>query len=263
MLAKVVGEIHNYVVGFLRVEDTPHGSKAVLLGSGTLVRVLDKFAILTADHVLDGLPKKTGRVGLILEKTRQTFTVDARGIEYIRIARGTVAAEGPDLGAIMLSAPIASSIRSIKSFYNLNSRREQTLAGPPDATVGVWAANGFIDEWTMESVPHPGEERIVRFYNFTGYGQPQDRRVVGEHDYYSYPVSGGGRAIAPEYFNGVSGGGLWHVALGAEKDGTFVHRSLLLAGVVFYQVPTTDTECGLTCHGPMSVYRVAFDAISG
>jgi hypothetical protein len=75
-------------------------------------------------------------------------------------------------------------------------------------------------------------------------------------------VSADGRAASPEYFNGMSGGGLWQVPLTkSESSGDIGYVTPILSGVVFYQVATTSTECGLRCHGPASLYGAVYDAI--
>jgi hypothetical protein len=60
----------------------------------------------------------------------------------------------------------------------------------------------------------------------------------------------------------MSGGGLWQVPLVRDARGRIEDTTPLLSGVVFYQVPTSDSCCGVKCHGRQSVYRVAYQAIS-
>lgn len=63
LLEAIIPDLFQYSVGFVRVEKTPYGHDAVLLGSGTLVKVGVTHAVLTAHHVLEVLPR-TGRLGL-------------------------------------------------------------------------------------------------------------------------------------------------------------------------------------------------------
>jgi hypothetical protein len=44
----------------------------------------------------------------------------------------------------------ASPVGAVKSYYNLDARREAALSKPLDWTRGAWCVNGFIDEWLME-----------------------------------------------------------------------------------------------------------------
>lgn len=123
-------DIVQYTIGFVRVTSTPRGQDAVLLGSGTLVSVGSKHAVLTAHHVMSILPR-AGRLGVVIESTTQQYTIDVQGLNYIPIERGKTDADGPDLAAVLLAPPIASAIAAKKTFYNLDLRREQMLHSPP------------------------------------------------------------------------------------------------------------------------------------
>ena len=59
----IVQTLAPYGVAFIRVENTGLGQKVDLLGSGTLVAVGNKRAILTGHHVVQVLPR-TGRLGV-------------------------------------------------------------------------------------------------------------------------------------------------------------------------------------------------------
>ncbi len=247
-------------VGFVRIETTSCGLDLVLCGSGTLVRTGNVYAVLTAHHVVSILPT-TGRLGLLLTSTTQPHTVETQGLSYVKIARGTIDADGPDLGAVVLGPSIAGSIAARKTFYNLDLRRDQLLHSPPHLRDGFWFVNGFIDENTVEEREKEGFALIKGFYNLSGAGGPEDSITVGEHDYFTFPVSYAGRAVAPKSFGGMSGGGLWQIPLQRGTEGRITHKPALLSGVVFYQEPTNPTSCGVRCHGRQSVYRVAYSAI--
>ena len=261
VIAAAAGDVNNYSIGFLHLNNPPSSPHDLtLLGSGTLVSIGTTYAILTAAHVLSVLPR-SGRLGVILSPTVQQFTIDIQGIAYVQIAKGRRDPEGPDLGAIVLSSPIASAIGAKKVFYNLDAHREQALSSPPDIRDGFWFVNGFVDEKTIEERNKNGYALVKGFYNLSGAGGPDHVNVIGDHDYYDFPVSYGGRSVAPKSFGGMSGGGLWQVPLKRGAAGKIEHTPPILSGVVFYQEPTTEAYCGVKCHGRQSVYRVAFDAL--
>jgi len=261
LLEAVALHLAQYSIGFLRIEDTPRGQDAILLGSGTLVTTGSTRAILTAHHVLQVLPKH-GRVGLILSPTLHQHTVDTQALVYREIARGTIDAEGPDLGAVILAPSIAAAIAAKKTFYNLDARREQLLHKPPELHDGVWFVHGFVDERTVEEPGRDGFSLIKGFYSFSGAGGPGELPVLkGDHDYFAFPVSYDARSVAPNSFRGMSGGGLWQVTLIRDPQGDIRPKKSLLSGLVFYQEATTDTQCGVKCHGRSSVYKVAYEAI--
>ena len=253
--------LNQYSVGFLRIEETPRGQDAVLLGSGTLVTVGETQAILTAHHVLQVLPTE-GRVGLVLSTKLQQYTVDTQALVYREIARGTVDADGPDLGAVILAPSIAAAIGAKKTFYNLGLRRETLLETPPDRREGLWFVHGFLAERTVEEPGRDGFSRVMGFYNLTGAGGPEEPPIeVGDHDYYAFPVTYNARSAAPNSFGGMSGGGLWQVTLVRDPQGDIRPKAQFLSGVVFYQEAISESRCAVKCHGRLSIYKVAYEAI--
>jgi len=261
VLESAARAVARYSIGFVDVKSPPRRSDdARLLGSGTLVSVGSERAILTAHHVLTVLPRG-GRLGLILSPTAQQHTVDTQDLAYVDIAPGRLDSEGPDLGAIVLAPSIASSIGAMKSYFKLDFHQEHMLQSPPHIRDGFWCVNGFVDEWTVLERVKEGWGLAKGFCNLSGAGGPEDAIVVGDHDYFAFPVSYAGRSVAPKSFGGMSGGGLWQIPLLRNAQGQIEHKPPLLSGVVFYQEPTTETYCGVKCHGRLSVYKVAFEAI--
>jgi hypothetical protein len=223
--------------------------------------VEDTSAILTAHHVLDVLPR-SGRLGLLLAQTNAPHTIDTQGIAFVKIGRGSTESLGPDLGALILAPNIASAVGARKTFYSLSRHREAMLQSPPDLDAGVWFANGFLAEWSKVTY-HPGRARATKwFYNFSAIGGPDPSPDRGRYDYFEFPVSHEGRREAPISWGGMSGGGLWQVPL-KRQDGVLVPLPPLLSGTLFYQQPTTVTQCGVRAHGRRSLYDVAYEAVRG
>ncbi len=102
---------------------------------------------------------------------------------------------------------------------------------------------------------------VIGFYNYSNAGSPDQQVIKGKHDYFDFPVSFGARPFAPQSFEGMSGGGLWQVPLSKNDQGEIIHKPSLLSDVVFYQVPSTETQCGVKCHGRPSLYNVAYEAL--
>jgi hypothetical protein len=260
-LIESIGQaIANFSVGFVRVEDTPHGQDARLLGSGTLVTVNHTRAILTAHHVMKELPRD-GRLGLILSSKPYPSTVSVEALHYLEIDRGSVNSEGPDLGAVILSPPIAGSLEAVKSFYNMAPRRNRLLNEPPDINDGVWLVHGFVAERTVDERGVEGYEKVKGFYELTGHGWVKPPYSVGKYDYYAFPVNYLGQSVAPHKFGGMSGGGLWQVPLSRNSEGELTHQTPLLSGVVFYQERIEANRSAVKCHGRRSVYEVAYEAM--
>jgi len=259
---EVTRDLASYTVAFVRVDEIGDGHrKGQLLGSGILVSVNDTRAILTADHVLEVLPK-TGPLGVFLEKTSEPRTLETEGLIFRSIAHGKGDAEGPDMGAVIIAPHVGTAIAARKSFVRLDSQRDRMLTDPPELRDGVWFAQGFLEERTVV-IPDPdGSGTTTRFYNFSGVGGPDEALEVAGYDYFEFPVTHESRSEAPLSWGGMSGGGLWQVPLERQGEG-FVYLRPLLSGVLFYQWPTTDTQCGVRAHGRKSIYDIAYRAISG
>jgi hypothetical protein len=261
LIEAVVQQLAHYTIAFLRPKSVGNEWDADLLGTGVLVATGRQRAILTAHHVLQELPA-TGRISIFIGRTTLPHTLDTEGLSVIKIARGTQDAIGPDLGAIVLAPQIAGSIAARKSFFNLDRYRDVVLSSPPAFDDGVWFAQGFLEERTAVR-PDRTETGPTKFlYNFTGCGGPDASPQIGDFDYLEFPVSHASRHEAPVSWGGMSGGGLWQVRLKRE-DGQLVPLSPVLSGLMFYQHPTTPTECGVRGHGRRSIYEVAHRLMNG
>ena len=266
---EIVRRLEHHTVGFLRVKDLT--TLPELLGSGVLISAGNARAILTAHHVIEvieALPANE-RLGLLLEeKTNQPQTIDLDGVALRKIARGT-GATGPDLGAVVLAPPIAGSIGSIKSFYNLDKRRDQMLHKPPDMKIGAWVAQGFIAENTIVEPLPDGSGTRVMFHGDGLFGYPDIRENIDGYDYLDYPVSPLARQMTPSLprnWGGMSGSGLWHIPLeskvGNPQADDIEYDAPLLSGILFRQ-RKVDGEMWITCHGRKSVYQRALDELMG
>jgi hypothetical protein len=165
------------------------------------------------------------------------------------------------LGAVILAPSIAGAIAAKKTFYNLDLRRVQMLNSPPELHEGVWFVNGFVAENTVAEPGRDAHELVKSFYHLAGAGGAEKLTTTGEFDYLAFLVGYSERSIAPRSFKGVSGGGLWQVPLVRDGEGQIKHESPLLSGVAFYQVPTTELDCGVKCHGRRSVYEMFCKAV--
>jgi hypothetical protein len=258
---KVLRSLDQYTLGFLRLENTPHGPDVSLLGSGILVSIGKVSAILTAHHVVEVLPP-TGRVGVMLSPTTYPETLDVSGLAYVKIARGDVDSQGPDLGAVILAPPLAGALAAKKVFYNLELQRERLLHSPPDLCDGMWFVHGMPDENTVERPDTATGRGIVKtFFKFGGIGKPESLIRIGEHDYFTIPIAPSAPPPVPKEFGGMSGGGLWQIPLVRRESAELDHARPLLSGLAFYQHPVTRAGSALRCHGRASLYGVAYDAI--
>lgn len=263
LLETASNELADYAAGFAILEGKGPITDAVLGGSGTLVTVGSRYAVLTADHVLENLPN-SGEVGLILPTRFQAklhkVVIDMALAHKIRIARGQVESEGPDLGALILPETVASTIKSTKSFYNL-TRRQQASSGLPAIDLGVWLLCGMAHEWTSDSAPEHGYKKVKIFRGICGAGIVANERTSGQYDYIDFMTKYDEAYEGPQSFEGFSGGGLWQLVIAKESTGELVVREKVLSGVAFYQSALVEEHRSVVCHARQSIYGVAMGAI--
>ncbi len=253
-----VGALADYFIGFAKLSSAPDEPDAQLAGSGTLVVADGVHAILTADHVLEHLPR-SGQIGLIqttrFQPQAHRFTLSMDHAKPVRIGRGAVESEGPDLGLFILPPVEASRIPAGKTFYNLRLHADAVFKSPPAKDVGLWILCGMADEWTTESTPERGYDRVKVFRGMYTEGQALRETQKDAFDYFDFApnyIPGQG----PESFGGYSGGGLWQVVFRRGALGQ-LRADRHLAGVAFYQSPQIGKGRVVKCHGRRSIYEVA------
>jgi hypothetical protein len=263
LLENATQDLADYAVGFAKIYEENDVEDAMLGGSGTLVSVEGHHAILTADHVLGNLPD-TGLVGLILPTRFQAqlhrVTLDMALSTKIRIARGKVASEGPDLGALLLPAPTVSIVQSIKGFYNL-SKRQELFSSEPTIDLGVWVLCGMAHEWTSDTTPEHGYQRVKVFRGISGAGVVSNQRNTNDFDYIDFETKYEGIYEGPQSYKGFSGGGLWQLIVAKTSTGDLVVKDKILSGVAFYQSTLVENRRSIICHSRQSIYKSAVDAI--
>jgi hypothetical protein len=256
--------VAQYFIGLANIAKHEKGADATLAGSGTLVKANGRYAVLTADHVLNNLNKR-GFIGLILPtpfgpRFHKTM-IDAALLQRIPIGKASYDADGPDLGLLVLSRTEVDKLPSTKTCYNLEIRREEILANPPPLEFGNWIISGMAEEWTVDLPPERSVPKIKGFSGQVLGGIVRDATARGDFDFLSFEVTRGEKYDGPDNFQGYSGGALWQARLVSKQDRITV-EDVLLSGVIYYQLDWHDDRKVLRCHGRKSVYEQAFKALS-
>lgn len=257
-------EIAHYVIGFAKLVENRGIEDALLAGSGTLITIDRMHGILTADHVLENLPE-AGQVGLILATMGRPelhrLTIDMQLAEKVRIARGKVESEGPDLGILVLPPANIGIISASKSFYNLSGRCEDILSCPTSIDKGAWLLSGLIEERTTEAEPEAGFQKVKVFRGICGGGIVKGESERKGFDYLDFEANAQGLYEGPESFKGLSGGGLWQFLISKSKEGEIEVTDKILSGVAFYQSSWENRVLNINCHGRQSIYGTAIEAV--
>lgn len=191
--------ILDYSVGFVKAVTISNSGPepefdAVLGGTGVLVTANGRYAILTANHVIQNLPKE-GPVGLILlgrgGGIDHQFILEMDFVETVTIGRGDNESLGPDLALIILPPKDVGRLKVWKTFYNLSKRKTEILANPPPHAGGPWLLSGLIGEMTQE---HPPRQGMIKHFSFKGLCGPvvlPGARSDKNFDYFTVEVNCG------------------------------------------------------------------------
>ncbi len=254
--------IFGFSTGLFKVTTSPSEKKSpLLIGSGTFVCISNTFGILTAAHVVD-LLRRPYSLGLILGTKVHRYTINSDYLEVIRIAKGQVDSEGPDLGFIVLPSSELGTIKAKKSFYNLDIKSDRMLTTPPEFEKGIWALCGVPDAMTVVGPSIKGFGLIKGFQMECGVGSIGHTYTVGEYDYCDFKVKYDTSPNIPQSFGGVSGGGLWQIPLRKSSEQTIEPIEYILSGVAFYQTERTGLYRSIKCHGRKSIYDMAYSFIT-
>lgn len=254
----VTQHIVNFCIGIVRVEANDSGEDAILIGSGTLVDFNSSSCILTAQHVIDALPKK-GTLGFVISEKLHKYVLNVQNLSTIKVGKGKDDCTGPDLGIIVLPQPTIGNIRAHKSFYNINNKRDWMLKSPPETNLGVWCICGIPDIETKVIEPQKGFNRVKAFLEFCGFGGISKEYNIKKYDYFDFEVQYNDRTGSPLSFQGVSGGGLWQVIIAQKPNDELIMKEAILSGVAYYQTELVDNKRTIKCHGRKSIFRNAFN----
>ena len=230
-----------------------------LAGSGTLVRIDDRYGILTARHVWDSIASQSGKcVGINITDSRHRFALPRPHIHTLVVGGEPDRLEGveiPDLAFMqILDRNAVSSISAKKSFYTIDTRRSDLLNAFPLSGVPCWLVGApaelTVDHGQIHSTEHTLE--VVHAVVLVKYSSS---RSTKGHDYIALatPTDDG----LPTDYRGVSGGGVWITPFSIDPDiglSTFTIESPILVGVAFHQSDDHNDERIITAHGTMSIY---------
>jgi hypothetical protein len=254
--------ISSYSTALVKVTTNLNGKESFLhVGSGTFVSISKTYGILTAAHVVDML-KGPYSLGLSVSEHEHKYIISSEYLEVIRIARGQVDSEGPDLGFIALPSSELGTIRARKNFHNLDIKRDQMLPTPPELDKGIWTICGVPDVKTVDEQSGKGSDLCKSFCMYCGFGGIHETYTVGEYDYCDFEVKYDSSPNIPDTFGGVSGGGLWQIPLRRSAEQTIEPIEYILSGVVFYQTERTGLYRSVKCHGRNSIYDMAYSFIT-
>lgn len=232
------------------------------IGSGTFVRINNRFGILTAAHVWECVfsgRREHPEIQLVVANGAHSYSVS---VDYLMPHLGITRTSdpwGPDIEFIELPPATVDRVEVAKSFYNLSlaPAKQFALATADD---GFAAITGFAEEQSKVS-PLAGQNEALLLELRGGFVSAIESRVKkGDYDYLETIGDRQSVPTLPKSYGGVSGAGLWRMSLnkkpGAPITQAKVDDIFAMAGVAFYEESRGDGMMTLRYHGPETIYRL-------
>ena len=224
------------------------------------MRIHEHYGILTAAHVVDDLlGAKTPMIAIVCTEQVHQLMVHRDHTEVTRFGPNqTDSTIGPDLAFIRLLDPVVtSSLKAKKSFYPLSSSTCAIFDKIEPKNSATCCLTGAPAEIASEEGLRGTESHVLCNTHFAARAQVGGQVMAGGFDYLQMDVIAG-RDSFPERYNGVSGGGVWHIPFAMNPEigkSSMCYQRLELVGVAFHQSELIEESRIITCHGPRSIYE--------
>ena len=232
------------------------------VGTGTFVKIGDRYGILTAEHVTREIRwHMPCPLGLTLVPEVHRFDIKPGFFDIIEIGTPPSDGEGPDMSFIVLGLPDVGAIKARKTFLDLDRDRDRMLRQPPLLTDGPWFICGVPSMRRTEEAPEGGFQEVAGFHGMCGITVPLKEYSKDGFDYIEVDADYQGGVNIPSTFKGFSGGGLWQVIPAESATDHFTLGEILLSGVTFAESGMLHQHRSIICHGRSSIYSKAFEEI--
>lgn len=254
--------IQKYTTGLIQV-CSQRGVKEnhTYIGSGTFVHAGNSWGILTAYHVAKEVNRDCDLGFLLSEGQEQKTVIPCSHLKVIDIGIPNDPGHRPDLSFILIPSTYVGTIKSVKSFYNLEIDQIKFRETPPELIDGFWFLCGLPGEkMSIEKSEIDSFSSVLTFQMECGATGPDREYSIDGFDYLDVVAEYISGNIVPVSYEGYSGGGLWQIPI--IIDGNHIEaRDYIFSGVAFYQTAIKNGRRLILCHGRKSVYGRAYDAI--
>lgn len=232
------------------------------VGTGTFVKIGERYGILTAEHVTREIKwHMPCPLGLTLMPEVHRFDIKPGFFDITDIGTSPSDGEGPDMSFIILGLPDVGAIKARKTFLVLDRDRDRMLRQPPLLTEGPWFICGVPCMRTTEEVPEGGFREVAGFHGMCGITVPLKEYFKDGFDYIEVDADYQSGVNIPSTFKGFSGGGLWQIIPAESAMDDFSLGEILLSGVTFAESGMVHQHRSIICHGRSSIYRNSFEKI--
>lgn len=262
LLELISTSLHSYSTVLIKIpKDARAPEDLQQIGSGTLVSIGNLFGILTARHVSRELEEEPCELGLAMFLDEHVYSIPREYLNFVPSPTAKDESKGPDISLIILPSNIGT-IKSLKSFYDLNFHKQELLTAPPQLDSGAWFLCGTPAEGTKTGKSEKGFRGTTSFYGTCGLTIARREYPSGEYDYIEVGAHYDEKTDTPLTLGGMSGGGLWQVLIRKLENGEFEPTKYLLSGVIFYQSKLENQHRIIKCHGRRSIYKTMYDKVA-
>ena len=260
LIESVREKLQHFFVPLIGVSPLGEERRVTFLGSGTLVRIGEAHCLLTAAHVWNEV-RRYGRImfGTSVRNIGAVMVPPAAIWCRERIYESTNGEEwGPDLALLQFAPTHAGALGARKSFLDLRQQQARLAQRPPRMKKGLWAVTGMVGE--LSHTTHDERTNTTTAYtNAQAFIGPSEETY--DRDGYDYVDLGVNLKLpgVPQSFGGTSGGGLWQIEVSKKASGEIVWDGELdFRGVAFWQQRAARGRSRVRCHGPRSVFEMAW-----
>jgi hypothetical protein len=237
-----------YSTPLFSLSDAGKDESLIFAGSGTFLREGERYFILTANHVWEDSLRDGDAVGVALREVHdhrhfiETKAMTPHGPESPTPWTNL----GPDIVALEIPLNHVGTIKAMKGFYEMAGGLKAMVKGDHNYAFLLMGVPGVLGTFTKQhaslQIHGMWDEKAAPF-------------TEGEWDYFDF-----NGALPPgtpgNTFGGVSGGGLWRVQMYPHPEREEIASTVVLEGVAFYQLGTTEGKGIIRCHGVKSIQEV-------
>jgi hypothetical protein len=129
---------------------------------------------------------------------------------------------------------------------------------PIRMTKAIWATVGLVGQASSVEPRNPATRRVVaNLYAAAFFAWTCRRTTRRAYDYLTTPAKTTMPGI-PKRFKGLSGGGLWQIALTMKKATGKLDWNPRFCGVILWDQPRPRNVLAITAHGPRSIFETAW-----
>jgi hypothetical protein len=164
---------------------------------------------------------------------------------------------GPDLALLEIPSHLVGTIAARKSFVNLARRRSMLTTHPPRLEKTVWAVMGLIGQKSKMELFAERQTVIATVRGEALFAWTCTAQRREPYDYLTVHA----RTTLPDVptsFKGISGGGLWEIALRMKGEKIISLGEHHFRGVAFWQAAEAPNRIAIRCHGPDTIFHTAW-----